>query len=346
MDNSRHETSGRNGDREGRRANLVSPSRGPGCNSRYGFSSPGAAETRGTASGPPRPWSSRPISKRSRTEKTGLILAESAKALLKRERTNAEALYWLGVADFHQGDFEEAKRRLEQANAFCTDRRLEFEILLRLAQARMRLRTPNLFKAEVALTAALDLQPKNPDVVLLLGQVLEKRGKKKTLETLHAASKKGSVTSPELESFWHRVFVEAPRRDEEEGNRFLEKAREALAAGDHLRAVDLGTLSAERLPSIEADLVVVEGYLGAGKAEVALELLEEVSARRVKSPSPETDSAAAAAILVEAPDQRAHWAWPSAQARDHGRKQLPSRGTNGLSQGTPCPRGGTDAVPG
>jgi tetratricopeptide (TPR) repeat protein len=216
-------------------------------------------------------------------------VAERASALLAQDPTNATAVRWLGLAAYHLGDFPRAEEMLGKAHGLIAE--LPAADLRALARARVKLAPPRLDAAENAAELALKRGVRDPESILLLAEILEASGQKAKLRKLLVAARKGQVASAELEALHQRVVVDEPRRDREEAERLLAEARVALGAGKYQSAVDLAQQSADRVSSVDTDLVAIEAHLGLGKAAEGLKLLEELEEdlRESGGSTPETD---------------------------------------------------------
>lgn len=204
---------------------------------------------------------------------------ERAEVALRMDPENVEAHHVRGIAAFESGDFAVALESLDRARAGAPGGKADHALLLRLSRAKLRAAPPRLQEAEEAVKALLREDPKDPEAILLLIEVLEKEGRLDDRKRVLAAAKKGKVASPEIDALWEQVFVIEPRKRREDAAKLALAAREAFDRGDWKGAAGLADAWGTVFPEDGADILTADAFLELGEHEKAKNAVERALER-------------------------------------------------------------------
>jgi hypothetical protein len=199
---------------------------------------------------------------------------ERADVVLRMDPENVEAHRVRGIAAFESGDFTAAADSLDRARAGAPGGKPDRALLVRLSRAMLGAAPPRLREAEDAAKAAVREDPKDPEAVLLLIEVLEKQGRLQDRKRVVGAAKKGKVASQRIDALWEEIFVVEPKKRREDGAKMAAAAREAFEKGDWEAAAGLADAWSTVSPEDGADILAADALLELGDLERARRPLE------------------------------------------------------------------------
>lgn len=206
----------------------------------------------------------------------GAVVA--ARRALEFDPESAEARRLEGLALLGQNDPMAAAESLERARS-ALGAKADRELLLALAQAKIRLPDPDLAGAEAIARGLVGADPEDVAALELLARILGQAGRGSEVEKLIQGAKSRGVASKELDALYDRHVTAKVRAASEAARALLEEARSARARGEVERALELARRSSAAAWRAEADLFAVECLFELGRLDEARKLGETARAR-------------------------------------------------------------------
>ncbi|MGQ9592030.1 MAG: hypothetical protein ACUVYA_17245, partial [Planctomycetota bacterium] len=206
----------------------------------------------------------------------GAVVA--ARRALEFEPESAEARRLEGISLLRQKDLVAAAESLEKARS-ALGAKADRELLLALAEAKIRLPAPDLAGAEEIAKGLAGADPGDAAALELLARILDKAGRGDEVEKLIEEAKSRGVASKELDALYDRYVTAKVRAALESARVLLEEARTARAGGEFERALELARRSSAAVWRAEADVLAVECLLELDRLDEAQKTAEAARAR-------------------------------------------------------------------